>query len=1229
MRAIFLTLKIAASLLLGLVLVLVLAVAGLWWWAGTPASLDWALQQAAKSQNLEVQGASGTLRTGLQAQRLQWESDGLKVEAFDVQLAWQPLALVRVGTLQLDYLRAARLRIEDRRSPQAPRAPQSLALPLRVEVDELLLGQLQWAPTDRSIEAGDIAARYSFDQDRHQLRVTSLEWAGGRYSGEASLGAHGPLPLRARLQGRLVAHVPGGAAELPLAFNASVDGPLADLRANADLRVFDGSATATARITPWAAQPVPQAQAEFRQVDAGALWAQAPHTALSGRARVQPGGTGTWTISLEAANAMAGPWDERKLPLSQLSAVLEWRAGGLAQLRTLQARVGSSGELSASGELQPGGSWNVNATVRELDPAAVYSAFAPLPLSGTAQVKGDARGTDFGADLTAIGEAPPGQANRQLAALELRAASARGRWADGTLSLAALDVTMADASLRGNLELRPQARAGSGKLTLAAPGLALTLDGRIAETAGAGQAQLTSTNLAQATAWLARFPAVPDTLAGVISEGRGQARLTWQGGWRDPAVQAQVGAPLLVLGAGAPPWTVRDLTASLEGRLSDAQLRVRARAEQGRRRASIELAGHGGRRGAPAAAPWQGQLNALDATITDPAVGQGPWTLKLQAPIDWRGSAERFDAGAGQALLQAPHPGGPAQLRWDALRWRDGELHTAGRLQGLPLSWIETAGGAQLTGSVVMGDLVFDAEWDATLGATPRVHVALARSRGDLTVMAETAGGQQARMAAGVHDARLALEIQGESVALALLWRSERGGTADGKITTRLVHGEEGWQWPQEAPLSGTVHARLPRIGVWSLLAPPGWRLRGALTADVAIAGTRADPHLSGTLAADDLALRSVVDGFEMQGGRLRASVSGQRVQIDEFSLRGPGPDGGEVTATGEAVWTPSGLQLRMNAQAQRLRASTRSDRQVTVSGMLTARRDAAGTAIDGKLKVDQALIVLPDEGTPKLGTDVVVRGAPVPLTRGAARADEAVRAGDQPLQVAVDVDLGDNFRVRGMGIDTQLEGTVTVSAQSLTMPRLAGTIRTRGGQYRAYGQRLDIERGVIRFTGPADNPALDILAVRPNLPQQRVGVQITGTALVPRVQLYADPDLPDAEKLAWLVTGRAAPEGGAESALLQEAALVLLSKRTGGPQGGIASAFGLDELSVRREGTEGAAVTLGKRIGSKLYAAYERSLSGAVGTLSLFYDVSRRLTVRAQTGERTALDLIYTFTFN
>ena len=87
----------------------------------------------------------------------------------------------------------------------------------------------------------------------------------------------------------------------------------------------------------------------------------------------------------------------------------------------------------------------------------------------------------------------------------------------------------------------------------------------------------------------------------------------------------------------------------------------------------------------------------------------------------------------------------------------------------------------------------------------------------------------------------------------------------------------------------------------------------------------------------------------------------------------------------------------------------------------------------------------------------------------------------------------------------------------------------------------------------------------------------------------------------------------------------------------GIAAAVGLDELSFSREGsgsgtstgTEGPSVTLGKRFGRNFYAAYERSLSGAVGTFHIFYDITRWLTVRGEAGDRTAVDLIFTFTFD
>jgi translocation and assembly module TamB len=301
----------------------------------------------------------------------------------------------------------------------------------------------------------------------------------------------------------------------------------------------------------------------------------------------------------------------------------------------------------------------------------------------------------------------------------------------------------------------------------------------------------------------------------------------------------------------------------------------------------------------------------------------------------------------------------------------------------------------------------------------------------------------------------------------------------------------------------------------------------------------------------------------------------------------------------------------------------------VTVSGEVVARKDANGTVVNGKLRMDQALIVLPDQGTPKLGDDVVVRNAAAPITKREAKAaEEAAKKPDDKLQVAIDVDLGDDFRVQGMGVDTRLRGTVALSAQSISQPRITGVIRARGGEYRAYGQRLEIERGIIRFTGSPENPSLDVLAVRPNI-TQRVGVQVTGNALTPFVRLYSEPDLPDAEKLAWLVTGRPAPATGAESALVQQAALALLASRAGGGKQGIAASLGLDELSFRREGAEGPSVTLGKRFSRNFYAAYERSLSGAIGTLYIFYDVTRKLTLRGQAGERTALDLIYTFEFD
>jgi translocation and assembly module TamB len=251
-------------------------------------------------------------------------------------------------------------------------------------------------------------------------------------------------------------------------------------------------------------------------------------------------------------------------------------------------------------------------------------------------------------------------------------------------------------------------------------------------------------------------------------------------------------------------------------------------------------------------------------------------------------------------------------------------------------------------------------------------------------------------------------------------------------------------------------------------------------------------------------------------------------------------------------------------AQARGLRVSARVDRRLVISGQLKANLDGDQLALRGTLTADQALFILPEDNAPQLSDDVRVRQPGAPAV-AAAPAKGSVVLGIRP-DVFLTLDLGQDFQVRGRGLNTRVAGSVTLrnaGERSLT-PLLRGELRTVQGSYKAYGQQLDIEAGVLRFSGPYDNPALDILAIRPNLPQ-RVGVQITGTAIAPVVRLYAEPELPEAEKLAWLVLGRSAGTGGAETAVLQQAALALLGGSGRGLPGSLGQALGLDEELLRR----------------------------------------------------------------
>jgi len=783
---------------------------------------------------------------------------------------------------------------------------------------------------------------------------------------------------------------------------------------------------------------------------------------------------------------------------------------------------------------------------------------------------------------------------------------------------------------------------------------------------------------------------------------------------------------------------LRSVRADLSGSPTDATLALDGEATLGLRTFALRTRASGGLTGRD---QFRLALASLRVQMQDTGVApatRAPWVVELDRPLTATvrrtvvatsavmptAARLQLDASAGSASVRGPVPG-TAKLEWQPVQFSQVassgkvgapryRLRTQGKLSGLPMAWASALsaaagdaasapGGPDSLGALgamgISGDLIFDGDWDIDAGDTLRAQARLARRSGDLRVQAgETAlvtriqthgtgtpaessvdaGAAGPTTPAGLRQAELVFSAQGDAVRAQLTWDSERAGQLKAEASTHMVQREDGWQWPDNAPLAGQVHARLPNIGVWSMLAPPGWRVQGTLAADATLAGNRAVPQWNGTLNADGLSLKAMVEGLDLRDGQLRAVLRGDHLELTEFTLHGGAAssariagqsgnlstarseaanDGGTLTAHGNVSWgaasaTGSGIGMTIDAEATALRVLVRTDRQASVSGQLQLRLDQGQFSVRGKLKTVRAVIILPDETAPSLGSDVIVRSAAKDreVARVAqlakARADDADQAvtpdtapsararTPKPPDIAVSFDLGDDFAVQGRGVTTRLTGQLDIRSNAGTgsVPRLTGEIRTVKGQYRAYGQQLDIESGVARFSGPYDNPALDILAIRPNI-TQRAGVQITGSALSPRVKLYSEPALSDAETLSWVVLGRASANGGAEALLMQQAALALLSGLGQKGSGNLASRFGLDEIGFKGptdgEDVRNSSITLGKRLSKDFYVTYERSLAGTLGTLYIFYDLTRRLTLRGQAGTQSAIDLIYTFSYD
>jgi len=1253
--------RLLLSLSGGVTLLLVL-LGGLFWLTATPDGFRWLTSELSTlSQGaLKIEGVEGHLLTPqLAVKHLEISTETTRIRVDHARLDWQPRALLN-RRLDIQLLTAQRVEVETLKPSVEPVTfPASLRLPLGLafEPARIDLAQLDIKQDGTTLHFSDIRLGVTGAGDTWRLQLDSLvsPWASVR--GQASVKQDAPFALSGHLD---------ASHNEPLPFTAALEltGQLDAVGFNLNAAAKGMSFMASGEAAPFAEILLPHLLVAGQGIDP-AQWAKGAPTArlaFSGVFEEMPGKRLLGTFSL--SNADAGKLDKGRVPLLELSGAVLGDARH-ADFSALEIDLGAGGRLTGDGQWRDG-HFALNLASDRLNLAGLYGSLYRSRIRLGVQMSGDAARQRLRAEVA--GEYGQGQfvlthaADKLVVeALDLTGKQGGHVAATGSLNLVGKRVFAAkfdlarfnparfgkfpqarlnargqaagalapDFSIKADFSLPPgelegHPVAGKGRVNYARGRLYDTevdvnLAGNQVQLRGDYQPSNVRANWVIDAPELGRLGRLGLKYLGVDLAGQLESAGSVSGHPAQPQIKMNARARGLRLpgdvAADSLDMTLDVQTAAAgafngellargvrlgERTLSSARIEV-----QGRRNAhAIELDARlpdwhvlaRAQGGLDDAQVWRGRL--LQADI------EGAWPLHLLAPATLRlgQDAQRVDAA------EFSFAGGRVTLA--LLEHQAARLLTRGNFTQLPVSPL-----LKLLDEPppVSTDLLLGGEWDIRLADALDGHVALRRQSGDVNFT-------DPAMKLGLTTLGLDVQAAANQITARVDIDTRETGRVHAEGRTTLTHEAGKLMLLRSAQMAWTAQARLPDLLVLRPFLPPGTKLDAQLALDLAGSGTLASPVLNGTLAANGIRFAMAEEGILVRDGAIKLKLDDNTVSVSEGGLEG---QTGRIRLEGSASWRNPAVGLTLNFE--KFAAITRSDRRVWLSGATRLGYANGRVNLDGELRADKARIEIPETSRPRLSADVVVVGSP-------PRADAKTRR--TPLDINLSFDLGEDFLFKGAGLDARLGGKIRVFTHNDAL-RGEGSIQVKKGRYSAYGQTLDIERGVLAFSGPLANPSLDILAVR-KTDEVTVGVKVGGTVERPLARLYSDPAMADTETLSWLVFGHGLDKtsDSAKFEMMQIMAGALLSQaESASVQGKLADALSIDSFEVRGgdnvEDLSSTVVSIGKRINSKLTMSYEQSLDGLEQVVKAIYQFSSKVRVEATAGSQGSLDVFYTLEFD
>ncbi|HHR6029458.1 TPA: autotransporter assembly complex protein TamB [Providencia alcalifaciens] len=422
--------------------------------------------------------------------------------------------------------------------------------------------------------------------------------------------------------------------------------------------------------------------------------------------------------------------------------------------------------------------------------------------------------------------------------------------------------------------------------------------------------------------------------------------------------------------------------------------------------------------------------------------------------------------------------------------------------------------------------------------------------------------------------------------------------------------------------LSGNIEINAITLGLIKPLLGEKDIANGNLNANLRVGGSAHNPLMNGNVTLSGLEIKSGLIPFDIQNSQLAINFNGtSSVMVGQIKT----PEG-YLNIDGDADWRNiDAWRAKILARGNNLRVSLPPMIKIDVQPDLILEASPKLLTLNGSVTIPWARITVQElpESAVSASSDVVMLDDQLkPINP---------KQPSIPIQTNLNINIGHDVRLDAFGLKAQLTGLLKV-VQNKQGLSLNGQVDIPSGRFRAYGQDLIVRKGQIQFSGPADQPFLNLEAIRnPNNTADDViaGVKVTGLADKPKVEIFSEPAKTQQEALSYLLRGEGLDSGDANGSQMTSMLIGLGVAQSGQLVGKIGETFGVSDLAVDTQGVgDSSQVVVSGKITNDLQVKYGVGIFDSLATLTLRYRVMPKLYLEAISGVNQALDLLYQFEF-